>query len=397
MLTIPLEFIFFGFTLVGVALLHHHTLRVAVIGMVTISIYKVIFSTFQEGPGLKGLALHLGHEWVTIENLFGLLLGFALLAKKFERSHLPELLPKYLPNDWKGGFVLLVIIFVLSAFLDNIAAALIGGTIAASVFHKKLHIGYLAAIVAASNAGGSGSVVGDTTTTMIWIAGKSPLEVLPAYVGAFTALLFFGYFAARQQQAFYPIQKNPPAGLKIQWGRLSAIVLILISAISANVLCNIFFPSFLAAFPVIGSAVWIAILVAIPISKPDWGELKGATRGAIFLLSLVLAASMMPVEQLPPPSAMSTFGLGFLSAVFDNIPLTALAIRQDGYDWGFLAYAVGFGGSMIWFGSSAGVALASIFPQARSAVQWVKAGWHVIVGYVIGYFAMLLVLGWQQP
>ena len=94
---------------------------------------------------------------------------------------------------------------------------------------------------------------------------------------------------------------------------------------------------------------------------------------------------------------MSTFGLGFLSAVFDNIPLTALAIRQDGYDWGFLAYAVGFGGSMIWFGSSAGVALASIFPQARSAVQWVKAGWHVIVGYVIGYFAMLLVLGWQQP
>ena len=396
MLNIPLEFIFFGLTLMGVAIFHHHTLRVAVFGMVTITIYKVLFSTFQEGHGLKGLVLHLGHEWITIANLFGLLLGFALLAKKFEQSHLPELLPKYLPNDWKGGFVLLIIIFVLSAFLDNIAAALIGGTIAASVFHKRLHIGYLAAIVAASNAGGSGSVVGDTTTTMIWIAGKSPLDVLPAYVGAVVALLFFGYFAARQQQAFYPIQKNAPAGLKIQWGRLYAIALILISAISANVLCNIYFPSFLAAFPVIGSAVWVAILVALPISKPDWGGLKGATRGAIFLLSLVLAASMMPVEQLPPPSAMSTLGLGFLSAVFDNIPLTALAIRQDGYDWGFLAYAVGFGGSMIWFGSSAGVALASIFPQARSAVQWVKAGWHVIVGYVIGYLVMLLVLGWQQ-
>ena len=43
--------------------------------------------------------------------------------------------------------------------------------------------------------------------------------------------------------------------------------------------------------------------------------------------------------------------------MFDNIPLTALALKQGGYDWGFLAYAVGFGGSMIWFGSSAGVAL----------------------------------------
>jgi Na+/H+ antiporter NhaD/arsenite permease-like protein len=63
--------------------------------------------------------------------------------------------------------VLLVMIFVLSSFLDNIAAALIGGTIARAVFRNKVHIGYLAAIVAASNAGGLGSVVGDTTTTMM--------------------------------------------------------------------------------------------------------------------------------------------------------------------------------------------------------------------------------------
>ncbi len=56
-------------------------------------------------------------------------------------------------------------------------------------------------------------------------------------------------------------------------------------------------------------------------------------------------------------SWQTALGLGFVSAVFDNIPLTALALKQGGYDWGFLAYAVGFGGSMIWFGSSAGVAL----------------------------------------
>ena len=51
-----------------------------------------------------------------------------------------------------------------------------------------MHIGYLAAIVAASNAGGSGSVVGDTTTTMMWIDGVSPLDVLDAYVAAVVAL-----------------------------------------------------------------------------------------------------------------------------------------------------------------------------------------------------------------
>ena len=57
------------------------------------------------------------------------------------------------------------------------------------MFRGKVHIGYLAAIVAASNAGGSGSVVGDTTTTMMWIDGVSPLQVLEAYVAAGVALL----------------------------------------------------------------------------------------------------------------------------------------------------------------------------------------------------------------
>ncbi|MFX8719823.1 hypothetical protein ABTM43_19935, partial [Acinetobacter baumannii] len=89
-----------------------------------------------------------------------------------------------LPEGWKGGFALLVLIFVLSAVLDNIAAALIGGTVALRVFGGKVHIGYVAAIVAAANAGGSGSVVGDTTTTMIWIAGVPALTVLKAYVAA---------------------------------------------------------------------------------------------------------------------------------------------------------------------------------------------------------------------
>jgi Na+/H+ antiporter NhaD/arsenite permease-like protein len=108
----------------------------------------------------------------------------------------------------------------------------------------------------------------------------------------------------------------------------------------------------------------------------------------------VLAASLMPVEQLPPASWYTTFGLGFVSAVFDNIPLTKLALEQGGYDWGMLAFAVGYGGSMIWFGSSAGVAITNLFPEARSVGNWIKGGWHVAVAYVIGFFAMLMLLGW---
>ena len=121
-------------------------------------------------------------------------------------------------------------------------------------------------------------------------------------------------------------------------------------------------------------------------------------RGAVFLLSLVGCASMMPVEQLPVASWQTALGLGFVSAVFDNIPLTELALKQGGYDWGFLAYAVGFGGSMLWFGSSAGVALANMYPEARSVRLWVRHGYWVAIAYVVGFFVMLFALGWQpQP
>jgi Na+/H+ antiporter NhaD/arsenite permease-like protein len=332
---------------------------------------------------------------VILTNLFLLLVGFALLSRHFEESQVPAVLPKFLPDGWKGGFMLLLLIFVLSSFLDNIAAAIIGGTVAATVFKHKVHIGYLAAIVAASNAGGSGSVVGDTTTTMMWIDGVNPLDVLEAYVGASVAMVIFGIPAALQQQRYSPIRKDPPRGVRIDWGRVAIVALILIAAIVANIVVNLKFTDISDRFPFIGAAVWLAILIAVPLRKPDWKVVPNAVKGSIFLLSLILCASLMPVEKLPAASWHSALGLGFVSAVFDNIPLTALALKQGGYDWGYLAYAVGFGGSMIWFGSSAGVALSNMYPEAKSVGSWLRHGWHIAIAYVIGFAALLLVLGWH--
>jgi len=396
---IPLDFILFALTLLGVALYHHRTLEVALTGLAVISLYKIGLTGFHEGTGFGGWLAHLEHEWVVLTNLLGLLLGFALLARHFEDSGVPYALPRWLPDDWKGGFVLLAMVFVISSFLDNIAAALIGGTVAAGVFQRRVHIGYLAAIVAASNAGGSGSVVGDTTTTMMWIDGVSPMDVVHAYAAAVPALFIFGYFAAKQQHAFHPIQKHVSAGVKIDWARLGIVVWILLAAMGTNIFINTRMPESSNLFPFIGVAVLLAVLLATPLRKPEWSLLPDAIKGSVFLLSLVMCASMMPVEKLPLASWETAFGLGFVSAVFDNIPLTALALTQGGYDWGMLAYAVGFGGSMIWFGSSAGVALSSLFPESRSAVAWLKNGWHVALAYVLGFFIALAVVGWHphQP
>jgi Na+/H+ antiporter NhaD/arsenite permease-like protein len=261
---------------------------------------------------------------------------------------------------------------------------MIGGTIAMVVFNRKVHIGYIAAIVAASNAGGSGSVLGDTTTTMMWIDGVSPSNVLHAYIAAGTAFFIFAWFASRQQDKHQRIEKDPKRGAIIRTGRLMIVFLILIGAIISN---------FLYDLPALG--VWLAILTGALFYKIPWREARLALKGTVFLLCLVTCASLMPVEELPPASWISTFILGFVSAVFDNIPLTKLCLDQGCYDWGMLAYAVGFGGSMIWFGSSAGVAISNEFPEARNVILWIRKGWHIILAYIIGFIVLYAVMGWE--
>jgi len=391
---VRLEFIIFGLILLGVALFHKQTFWVAIIGLFVLLTFKLafdpgfhlmehLFGTTPMGEQLMDKGLRQG-EWGIILNLLGLLLGFAILSKIFEESGVPDVLPKFLPDDWKGPFLLLVFVFILSSFLDNIAAALIGGTIALVVFKKKVHIGYIAAIVAASNAGGSGSVVGDTTTTMMWIDGVSAFNVLHAFVAAGTALLFFAWFASHQQDKFQPIQKDANTSVKIDWVKIFNVGLILAGAIISNVLYDM---------PALG--VWIAIVIGSFLRPVPWIEVQGAIKGTIFLLCLVFCASMMPVEELPNASWFTALALGFLSAIFDNIPLTKLCLDQGHYDWGMLAYSVGFGGSMIWFGSSAGVAITNKFPESRNVILWVKNGWHVAAAYVIGFFTLYLLLGWE--
>lgn len=390
-----MEFILFALTLGGVALFHRRTLEVALAGLAAIAAYKLAVTGFREGAGFGGLGAHFLAEWVVFTNLFALLMGFALLARHFEDSRIPQALPALLPDDWKGGVALLGIVFVLSSFLDNIAAAIIGGSMAATVYSERVHIGYLAAIVAASNAGGAGSVIGDTTTTMMWIEGVPALHVLPAYVASAAAFLVFAIPASRLQQRHAPIRRDPPAGLTIEWSRAAIVALTLAAAIATNLYVNLRHPELADRFPFLGVAVWLALLATAAWRRPAWDLLPATAKGSVFLLALVACASMMPVEELPAPTWYSAFGLGFVSSVFDNIPLTKLALEQGGYDWSVLAFAVGFGGSMIWFGSSAGVALSIRFPEARSVGAWLRHGWFVTLAFVIGFFTLLGVLGWR--
>ena len=155
--------------------------------------------------------------------------------------------------------------------------------------------------------------------------------------------------------------------------------------------------------PVVGLVMGLLVCWALLGKGMPWIEKNEETReenlilvegikSALFLGSLIFAASLMPVHSLPDPKASIyvaialCFVLGIVSAGFDNIPLTALAIAQGGYPPALLAFCVGYGGSMMSFGSSAGVAITqkTYFPEAAGLKAWVVEGWRVHVSYVIG-------------
>jgi Na+/H+ antiporter NhaD/arsenite permease-like protein len=389
LLGVPLLFLLFGATLVGVVTLHRRSLEVALAGLAIILCVRLGFSRFDLGA-------HLRAEWVKLTNLLALLLGFSLLGDHFERSHLPVLLPRILPRGVAGCFALLALIWLLSGALDNIAAAMIGATTAAGIFRRRVHLGYLVAIVAAANAGGAGSVLGDTTTTMIWLGGVSPLAVLPAYIGAVTALLVFGTFASIQQHRHAPIEVDDVGDAKVDQRRLAIVVAALVTMVTTNIIVNRLPPPLSEAFPFLGAALWMVLLAGQLVGRPlKWKLVPVAGRSSLFLLALVVAASLMPVGALPRPSSTTTLGLGLVSSLFDNIPLTKLALDQGGYDWAQVAYSVGVGGSLLWFGSSAGVAVAGRFPEMKSVTRWLRDGWHVPVAFVVGFAALYVLHGWN--
>src|SRR5690606_10588691 len=140
------------------------------------------------------------------------------------------------------------------------------------------------------------------------------------------ALLVIGIPAALLQQRHAPIRGDVTAHVDIDWARVWIVAIILLAAVATNVTVNATSPELADRVPALGLAVWVALILTALWRKPEWSLLPEALKGSIFLLSLVSIASMMPVEQLPPASWQTALTLGFVSSVFDNIPLTALTI-----------------------------------------------------------------------
>lgn len=416
------------------------------------------------------------HKAEVVYNLAWLLLGFALFARYFEKSGMSMTAAQVVMADirwlrWLSPIArLLVLVFTMSICLDNIAAALIGGLILRAMYGGRLGdvpFALLVSTISMSNLGGAASFIGDTTTTLLYIAGVSPSRLARGFVGtvpAGLAIIVWSVWATKNQGPTGISLSTPDdhyddrtqitakqwllflvigascAFLQLQTGigiltLLVLLVLIEVRRYRAGLRDDIHVTQLGSSrldwpqlFPLLGIVglvagnllfhqpglgLWAGLLIGIVLGnlaayasgrnsvQLEVPSVIAAVPGSIFLVLLVSCAKLLALHIVEPVmqttnSTLVTYVAGIASCIFDNIPLTAILIQLGGpemvgFHWSLVAYAVGFGGSMLWIGSSAGVALGTLFPQVYDTKRWLKPAIIIFVVYNIGFFVNWLV------
>ncbi|MFL6811918.1 MAG: sodium:proton antiporter NhaD [Bradyrhizobium canariense] len=285
---------------------------------------------------------------------------------------------------WLIGFVT----FFLSAILDNLTTTIVMiSLIQKLIARRDDRLLFASLIVIAANAGGAWTVIGDVTTTMLWIGGQiSPLKImggvfLPSLLNLLVPLAFISFSLKGKTIAPPPkedgLQGVDPFERNVMF-YLGLGVLIAVPAFKTVT----HLPPFMGVLLGLG-IVWLVgeivhrhkdehvrgpLTLANALTRIDMGSI-------VFFLGILLAVACLEHAGLLSMLAkwldtaigrqdIIVIVLGLLSAVIDNVPLVAATMGMydlahyppDSFLWEFIAYCAGTGGSILIIGSAAGVA-----------------------------------------
>ena len=162
---------------------------------------------------------------------------------------------------------------------------------------------------------------------------REPLHVLDAYIAAVAAMLFLRGLRGEAAARLLPIMKHTPAP-PASTGAVGIVATILVAAIAANVVANLYFNQVLDHFPVIGVASGSRSSPP-PRSAGPTGRCCGCAQGDDLPagprgLRLAHAGREAATASWP-----TTLGLGFSRPFSTTSRSPALALKQGGYDWAF--------------------------------------------------------------
>jgi Na+/H+ antiporter NhaD/arsenite permease-like protein len=306
--------------------------------------------------------------------------------------------------------------FFISPIADNLTTALILSTVLITIDakNKEFLVPSAINIVVAANAGGAWSPFGDITTLMVWVDGRGEfvdfLYLFPASIlGWLVTAFFLSRFVPDDTPPFHSDEKPEkiaPGGKQIMalfgvtiasavlshqvlhlpamWGMMFGLAILKLYIYgmkrevrydSEGVECppvNVF--SFIAKIENDTLLFFFGILAAV---------------GGLHFLGFLEYFTAL-YSQFGPTAV--NIGVGFLSAVVDNVPVMSAVLKSSpdmGADlaghaqWMLVTLTAGVGGSLISFGSAAGVGVMGKLHGIYTFASHMKLAWTVLIGYIV--------------
>lgn len=314
-------------------------------------------------------------------------------------------------------FVMSVFVFFFSGVADNLTATLVAITIVLSVIKKtegKNLIRICVMLIFSANAGGLPLITGDLTTYMVFSEGKLTMEqLLWLYVPAgITCLSLFFIISYGMSGKIQVLKEN----IKIN-SLDTRIAIIFMMTIVSILFGHIYFhlPPMLVFMAGL-SFMFITVGVNKVFTKHEIHMLDYVRHvefdALFFFLGVLLLVGALKevgllekfaiIYEVTDPTVASTI-VGILSAVVDNIPITAAMLKAnlpiDAHGWMVLTYAVGIGGSILVVGSAAGVVAMSKVKEL-TFVSYLKYSLPIFIVYIEGigitYFVSFIAVGWKE-
>lgn len=321
-----------------------------------------------------------------------------LNSKGFISNLVQRMLPKQM-HERKFMFLLGAAAFVFSSFADNVTATLVSVAVIASLdVPTRQRLKYATLIIFAVNSGGVSLITGDVTTLMIFLEGKVTIaNLLLLVLPSLTAVLVLSHLLSRKMKGQLtfdtnskPIERNDK---------------IIASVFLVTIFSTLFFNAFFQIPPVLTFLFGLSCMFLIAqylMRKANQNVLNYIREiefdTLLFFLGVLLIVGMLKeigvlsnltsIYQVMDTS-VANYILGMLSAVLDNVPLTAALLKADIEmnisDWLALTYATGVGGSMLVIGSAAGI-IAMSKVKELNFISYLSMAGYLLVAYSVGYW-----------
>ncbi len=349
---------------------------------------------------------------MTIVEIIDYFNGFATI-KQFIRTR----------NKVRLLWIFACLAFVLSAIIDNLTATIVLVTILQKVIHdRSLRLWFAGMIIVTANAGGAWSPIGDVTTTMLWIGKKVTTPELIKYliVPSLVCMIVPTFIASRYKIFKGEIDKIDdnikltPKGPTMLYLGLGSILFVPIFKTVTHLPPYVGMMLSLAVVSVFAE-VYSRSKAFVEVKSQDGNGThhnpvhvalaKIEMPSILFFLGILMAVAALEslgllfgfaqdLNAAIPNSDIVVAIFGFISAIIDNVPLVAASMGMfsepvDHPLWHAIAFAAGTGGSMIIFGSAAGV-VAMGMEKINFFWYLKKISFLALIGSVSGYLTFML-------